>query len=47
VSKGDKISLDIDSVHTTEAINLSVHITLRRKGFETATNLAPSALPRH
>ena len=47
VSKGDKISMDIDSVHTTEAINLTVYIVLRRKGHQTVTNLAPSALHRH
>lgn len=47
-NKGDKFSLDIDSIHSgTPAEHLTVHIVLTRKepqGGSTPTNVAPSAL---
>jgi hypothetical protein len=46
-SKGDKFSLDIDSIHTTPPEHLVVHIVLTKReprGGSTPTNVAPSAL---
>jgi hypothetical protein len=47
VTKGDKFSLDVDSIHTgTAPDGLAVHIRLgRRPKPGGATNVAPSALP--
>ena len=46
VLKGDRLTLDIDSVHSgTAAIDLWVYIVIRRKTDNSVeTNLAPSAL---
>jgi hypothetical protein len=45
VSKGDRISIDVDSVHSgTAAIGLTIFVQLLRRGKDATTFVAPSAL---
>lgn len=45
VLKGDRLTLDVDSIHSTAAVDLWVHIVIKQKTDNSVeTNVAPSAL---
>lgn len=43
VAKGDKISVDVDSVHTTPAVDLTVYVVLTRRNLGDLRNQSPVA----